>query len=68
MPSYYCRNCQQSVEQEGEHVMQSDCIKALANTMRSMQDSVDELEYSIRDIEYSVDDIDYKLSLINNDR
>ena len=67
MSSYYCRNCQQSVEQEGEHIMQSDCIKALANTIRNVQDSVDELEYSIKDIEYSVDDIEYKLSCTNND-
>ena len=67
MPSYYCRNCQQSVEQEGEHVMQSDCIKALANTMRNLQDSVDELEYSIRDIEGMIDSIEYQLSFVDHD-
>ena len=67
MPSYYCRNCQQSVEQEGEHVMQSDCIKALANTIRNVQDSVDELEYSIRDIENTIDSVEYQLSFVEND-
>ena len=67
MPNYYCRNCQQSVEQEGEHVIQSDCIKALANTIRNIQDYVDELEYSIRDIEGMIDSIEYQLSFVEND-
>lgn len=69
MSKYFCRNCSCEVLEQGEHVMQADCIKALAAEiveLRAELDSYDcrlaEVEYEVNQTGDAIDEMEYRLN------
>lgn len=69
MSKYFCRNCSCEVLEQGEHVMQADCIKALAAEIAQLRTEVDEVDCRVADAEYDIretgnalDELEYRLN------
>ncbi len=69
MSKYFCRNCSCEVSEQGEHVMQADCIRALAAEIVELRAELDSYDCRLSEVEYEVnltgdtlDEMEYRLN------
>lgn len=69
MSKYFCRNCSCEVKEQNEHVLQLDCIRALAAEITELRLELSDCECRLVDVEYDVkmtgdaiDEMEYRLN------